>query len=445
MGGRRSLNMDPARKQFSANRRASKGISCFFILLLLLTTTFILPAAPADWSQFRGPGGSGVSDAKGTPLNWSDTQGIVWKTDLPGPGTSSPIVFGNKIFLTCSTGFGPGISGSIEALKRHLLCFDRATGKLLWNTPVAADLPEQEKIREDHGYATSTPVADAERVYVFYGKSGVFAFDHAGKELWNTKVGTQVNGWGSATSPVLHKDLVLINASVESQSLVALDQKTGAEKWRARGINESWHAPLVVAMSGGRSEVVAACIKQVFAFDADNGQPLWTCQTGIGWYMCPTPVARDGIVYTIGGRNPQNGLAIRAGGRGEVSGSHVLWKINKGSNVPSPVLNDGYLYFVHEGLGVAYCVSARTGEFAYEERLNMRPSAIYASPIIADGKLYYFGRTGRAVVLAASPKFEKLAENTLEGGRGVFNSSPTFDGSRLLLRSNRALYSLGNK
>ena len=327
--------------------KSIRPLSTLTILIACLSTHI----SAADWSQFRGPGGNAVSDAKNTPLNWSDTTGIVWKTDLPGPGTSSPIVFGNRIFLTCYTGVAPGRGASLDDLKRHLLCLDRATGKLLWNTPVPADLPEQSGIREDHGYATSTPVADAERVYVFWGKSGVLAFDHAGKQLWKASVGTQLNGWGSATSPVLHKDLVLVNASVESGSLVALDKKTGAEKWRARGINESWHAPLVVTAPGGKSEVIAACIKHVFGFDADTGAPLRTCQTGIGWYMCPTPIARDGIVYAIGGRNPQNGLAIRAGGRGEVSGSHVLWKINKSSNVPPPVLHDGHLYFATDSLG----------------------------------------------------------------------------------------------
>ena len=419
-----------------------RPLSTLTVLLACLPTH----AAPADWSQFRGPGGAGVSDAKGTPLNWSDTQGIAWKTDLPGPGASSPVVFGNRIFLTCYTGFGPGVSGgNMESLKRHLLCLDRATGKLLWNAHFPADLPEQDSIRENHGYATSTPVVDAERVIVFFGKSGVFAFDHAGKQLWNTKVGTQLNGWGSATSPVLHKNLVLVNASVENSALVALDKQTGKESWHARGVTESWHAPALVTPPGGKTEVVAAMSKRVIGLDADTGQALWNCETGISWYMCPTPVARDGILYLIGGRGPTVTMAVRAGGRGEVNASHVLWKNGKGSNVPSPVLHDGHLYFAHENLGIVLCVNARTGDVVYEERLSPSPGMIYASPVLADGKLYYLGRGGRAVVLAATPKFAKLAENTLEGGRGIFNATPTFDGNRLLVRSNRALYCLGEK
>ncbi len=418
---------------------------CFLRLILFALLTFsLLPAAAADWTQFRGPGGSGVSDAQGGPLRWSDTEGIVWKSDLPGPGASSPIVFGDRIFLTCYTGFGPGITGGdLASLQRHLLGLDRASGRLLWNTPVTPELPEQERIREDHGYATSTPVADAERVYVFFGKSGVFAFDHDGKQLWNTKVGSGLNGWGSATSPVLHGELVLVNASVESSSLVALDRKTGREVWRANGIGDSWHAPALVTAPDGKTEVVAAMSKRVLGFDAATGAQLWACDTGIQWYMCPTPVVREGIVYLIGGRGPTVTMAIRAGGRGDVNASHVLWKTGKGSNVPSPLLHDGHLYFAHENLGIALCINAANGEVVYEERLAPNPGQIYASPVLADGRIYYLGRGGKAVVMAASPKLEVLADNTLEGGRGVFNDTPAFDGKRLLIRSNRALYCLG--
>lgn len=412
-------------------------------LLPFLWLTASAAVTAANWPQFRGPGGSGISETRGVPLHWSDTEGLAWKTDLPGPGSSSPVVFGDKIFVTCYTGVSPGGGGRLEDLKRHVLGFDRATGRLLWNTPVPADLPEQPGLREDHGYASSTAGVDAERVYVFFGKSGVFAFDHAGRQLWNTKVGDRVHGWGSAASLVLHGDLVLVNASVESESLVALDRRTGAERWRAPGIRESWHTPLVVPVAGGEAEVVMACVREVKAFAAGTGAPRWTCQTGIGWYMCPTPLARDGIIYVLGGRSPQNGLAIRAGGRGDVTASQVVWKINRGSNVPSPLLYGDHLYWAHENLGVVYCASAKTGEPVYEERLDPNPGQIYASPVLADGRIYYLGRGGRMVIVAAAPRFEILAANTLEDGRGVFNATPAFDGARLLVRSNRALYAIG--
>jgi len=389
----------------------------------------------------------GRSDAKGLPLTWSDETNIAWKAALPGPGASSPIVLGERIFLTCFTGFATSSRepGEMTNLKRHLLCLNLADGKIMWDTPVPAEMPEQDRIRENHGYASITPVADAERVYAFFGKSGVFAFDHSGKQLWHAKVGDKLNGWGSATSPVLYKDLLIVSASIESESLVVLDRKTGQEVWRANIGPESWHAPVFVTAPDGTTEVVAAKNGGVVAFNPDNGESLWNAKTGIPWYMCPTPVVQDGIVYVIGGRTPNGALAIRAGGRGDITTSHIVWKLNKGSNVPSPILHDGHLYFAHENLGIFYCVNAKTGELVYEERLEPSPGQVYASPVIADGRMYLTGRGGRTIVVAAKPKFEKLAENTLESNRGVFNSSPAISGSRLLLRSNRALYALGEK
>ena len=424
----------------------SNGVAAACVLVLLAHSANAQNSAQKDWPQFRGTGAHGRSSAKGVPFTWGDQSNIVWKTSLPGPGASSPITFGHRVFLTCFTGFATSSRepGEMANLKRHLLCLNLADGKLLWETPVPAEQPEQPKIRENHGYASSTPAADAERIYTFFGKSGVFAFDPSGKQLWKTGVGEKLNGWGSATSPVLYKDLLIVNASIESESLVALDKKTGREVWRAGGVKDSWHAPAFVTAPDGKTEGVVAMFKKVLAFDPDKGEPLWRADTGINWYMCPTPVAEDGIVYSIGGRNPNGGLAIRAGGRGDITGSHVVWKVGKGSNVPSPILHNGHLYFAHENLGVFYCVNAKNGEIVYEERLEPSPGQFYASPVLADGRIYFTARGGRTIVIDAKPKFEKLAESTLESNRGVFNASPAVAGNRLLIRSNRALYCIGS-
>ncbi|MDP6358786.1 MAG: PQQ-binding-like beta-propeller repeat protein [Planctomycetota bacterium] len=366
----------------------------------------------------------------------------MWKTALPGAGASSPIVFGDHIYLTSYTGYlvpgSPG--GSLDDLKRHLICIRRDDGKIIWNSPVKAKLPEKDRIR-DHGYAANTPVADAERVYAFFGKSGVFAFDHKGKQLWKADVGSNMSGWGTAPSPVLYKNLIFVNASVESQSLIALDKQTGAEKWRARGIKEAWNTPLVVKTKAGGDELVVACQRKVFAFDPTSGNELWTCQTDITWYMVPSAVAADGVVYFLGGRSGIAGLAVRAGGRGDVTRTHRLWTSNKGSNVTSPVYRDGHLYWVHEKLGIAYCAQADTGKLLYEERLN-RAGQVYASTLLADGRLYYLNRSGRMFVLAAKPKFELLSTNDLRDG-SRFNASPAVTGNRILLRSDKFLYCIG--
>ncbi|MCP5516509.1 MAG: PQQ-binding-like beta-propeller repeat protein [Verrucomicrobiales bacterium] len=403
-----------------------------------------LSLAAADWEQFRGPGGAGISADADPPLEWSEEQNVVWKTPLPGAGASSPVIRGDRIFLTAATGFGPGVAGggNPAQLKRHVLCLDAGSGRMLWSNAVAADLPEQEKIREDHGYASSTLAVDAERLYAFFGKSGVFAFDHTGRQLWRTRVGDQVHGWGSATSPVLCQDLVIVNASVESEAVVALDRATGREVWRTAGIKEAWNTPAIAITPAGEPELQVGMLRQVMGLDPATGRKRWWCDTRIDWYMCPSPVSHDGVVYWIGGRSG-GGLAVNLGGRGDVAGSHLRWRLNKGSNVSSPVFHEGHLYFAHENLGVVYCVEAASGKVVYEERLNPNPGQIYASPILAAGRLYYVSRGGTTAVVAAAPKFRLLASNPLARTAGTFNASPVPLGRRLLLRSDRFLYCLG--
>ena len=225
-----------------------------------------------DWPGFRGPGGMGISSATGLPQNWSMDENVKWKKELPGAGSSSPIVFGDHIYLTCYSGYlVPGESqGSLDNLKRHLVCLERNDGKILWDRTVKAELPEEDQIR-DHWYAANTPAADSERVYTFFGKSGVFAYDHAGKQLWHAHVGSNTHGWGTSASPVLYRDLVFINASVESESLVALDRKTGQEKWRAHGITEAWNTPVIVKTESGGDELVVATHGKVLGFAPYSG------------------------------------------------------------------------------------------------------------------------------------------------------------------------------
>ena len=414
------------------------------VVVCVLATSLSLRVfgADPDWPGFRGPGGMGVSAAKGLPVTWSESENIVWKTPLQGAGASSPIVFGDRIYLTCYTGyFVPGESeGAQENLQRHLLAFRRSDGSLVWDKAVGATLPEEERIR-DHGFAASTAAADADHIYVFFGKTGVLAFDHSGAQVWQADVGSRTNGWGSSASPVLYKDLVLINASVESESLVALDRRTGKEKWRAEGIREAWNTPVLVADKSGRQELIVATQGSVKAVDPDSGEPLWSCKTEIGWYMVPSVVAADGVVYCLGGRSGVAALAVRVGGRGDVTETHRLWTSIKGSNVTSPVFLDGHLYWMNDNGGIAYCAKADSGEVLYEKRID-RAEQVYASALLADGRLYYLARDGRTFVISANPGFEQLATNNLRDG-GVFNGSPAVDGSRLLIRSDKFLYCIG--
>ncbi len=394
-----------------------------------------------NWPGFRGPGGMGASDATGLPQQWSENEHVAWKTPLPGSGTSSPITFGPHIYLTTYSGYlVPGQSeGSLDQLQRHLVALRRDNGQILWDRAVPAKLPEEERIR-DHGYAASTPVADADRVYVFFGKSGVLAFDHDGNQLWQADVGTNTHGWGSGASLLLYKDLVIVNASIESESLVALDKRTGEQQWRVPEIREAWNTPILVTAESGREELVLARHGDVLAFNPESGSPLWSCETDIRWYMVPTAVAADGVVYVFGGRSGTASLAVRAGGSGDVTSTHRLWTSRNGSNVTSPVYLDKHLYWMSEKLGIAYCAKADSGELVYQERLE-DADQVYASPILAEGRLYYLTRSGRMFLLAATPQFQQLAVNRLNDGTR-FDASPTVNGNRLLVRSGKFLYCL---
>lgn len=254
-------------------------------------------------------------------------------------------------------------------------------------------------------------------------------------------MGEKTHGWGTSASPVLFGNLVFINASVESESLIALDRATGKQVWKAGGIREAWNTPIVIESQEGRQELVIATQGKILAFAPDTGKPLWSCNTDIGWYMVPCVVAHDGIVYCLGGRSGTASLAVRAGGSGDVTKTHRLWTSPKGSNVSSPVYLDGHLYWAHESREIAYCVEAKSGEVVYEKRLN-RAGQFYSSALLADGKLYYVSREGKTFVLAAKPEYEEIAVNDLND-RSVFNASPAVAGNRLLIRSDKFLYCIG--
>lgn len=418
------------------------------LTLVLAWTGFWLNSSVAaaqektlHWPQFRGPGGQGISQSKDVPVKWSQNENLLWKKELPGAGASAPVIVGDRIYLTCYSGYGvPGQpKGDMEQLKLHVLCLSREGGKIIWNKTIKPKLPEQETIREDHGYASSTIAADSERLFVFLGKTGVFAFDHDGNQQWQADVGSGLNGWGTAASPILFQNLVIVNASVESKSLVALDRKNGKEVWRAGGIEESWNTPILV--KGMNTELVVAIMGKVLSFDPTSGKSLWSCKTDIPWYMVPSLVTHEDIVYCVGGRNNGGALAVRIGGKGDVTQTHRLWAGKKGTNVPSPIYHDGHLYWMHEGLGVAYCADAKTGKLVYEERI---PGAgqVYASPVMAGGKIYYLARTGQTYVLPAQPRYELLQVNNLKS-RETFNAALAVAEGNLFIRSDSTLYCIG--
>ncbi len=413
----------------------------------VLTACFglVMAASIADceeWTQFRGPDYGRTSEARIAPFWSSDT--VAWKTPLPGHGASSPVLFDNRIYVTAYTGYGidKKAPGSEDDLQRHLLCIRPADGTVIWEKTIpttSSKNPFTTWAVSLHGYASSTPAVDATGIYAFFGATGVLAFNPEGEELWRTNCGTGTHPFGAGSSPVLYKNLVIINASVESGDLIALSKSDGSEVWRQPGIEASWNTPVIYEANNGARELALTIKGKILAFDPDTGEPRWTCD-GIPDYICPSIIVQDGILYVIGGRTNKT-IAIRPGGSGDVTESHTVWDIAKGSNVSSPVYHDGHLYWANDKRGIIYCANAATGEVQYEQRLDPSPGLIYASPLLANGRLYYVSRENGIYVVAADPEFELLHHTQLKGDDSAFNASPVpLRGGAVLLRSHKYLY-----
>ena len=421
------------------------------VVAVLLT---MAAACATDWPRFRGPGGLGLGEST-VPLEWSDEKNLLWKTPLPGPGSSSPVIHGDDVFVTCYSGYGvPGDRGGEPAkLVRHLLCIDRLTGAEKWRRDVAGDLPEDayEGFLTEHGYASSTPVVDADAVYAFFGKSGVIAFDRAGKELWRVGVGKESSNhrWGSAASLIRHGDLVIVNAAEESQSIRGLDRRTGREVWKAdaASLELAYGTPSIVRLADGREELVVAVPSEVWGLDPATGKIRWYASHSLTGNISPSVVVDGDAVYVFGGFRSAGSFAVRAGGTGDVTKSHMLWTSKASSYVATPLLHDGHLYWIDDR-GQAHCSNAQTGEQVYRSRVaeitgGGRP--VYASPVVSNGRLIVVTRWSGTLVLPAEPRFEVLACNTFAGDDSDFSGTPAIVDGSLYLRSGRFLYCVGER
>jgi outer membrane protein assembly factor BamB len=422
---------------------------------MTLLASLVIPqlSSAGDWTRFRGPNGSAVSDDSHTPLRWSETENIVWRTPLPGPGTSLPIVTGGRIFLTSYTGFGVSESnpGDPAKLERVLVCLDESTGKILWQRTIKG-VDNEDRFQgylTSHGYASSTPATDGERIYVLFGKAGVVAFDLEGQQLWHKSVGTGSArmGWGSAASPIVYKNLVIVNAAAESRVIYAFDGASGKEVWKspADSLDGCWGTPLLVERLGEQTELVLAVGGEIWGFNPENGKFLWFCQTLGGDAICSSLVSQGDIVYMVtGGPGGGGAAAVRVGGKDDVTKTHLVWSNRRvTSYITSPVLVGDHLYGVNDD-GMAYCLNSQTGEAVYLQKRLPEAGKLYASLTAAGDKLYAVTRDQGTFVLPARPEFSVLAHNKLDNA-GICNSGPTVSNNRLLLRSNKLLYCIGEK
>lgn len=382
------------------------------------------------WPRWRGPSGQGLVAGSGFPDKWSAVENVLWKKAVPGHGNSSPIVWGDRIFLTTAYDGGRRLS---------LLSYRRSDGSLLWERFAPEGRPGWAHFK--NGHASATAATDGERIYVSFGSRGLFAFDFDGKLVWQRDLGPMDAYHGPAGSPLLYRDRVVLYQDQSSGGFIAaFDTRTGRQLWRtSRAANVGWGTPIAIRV-GDHDELIVSGQERVQAYDPDRGAELWGCRGNL-YEVIPTPVIGHGMLFCSSGRAGPT-LAIRPGGRGDVTNSHLVWKSPKGSPfVPSPILYGEYLYIVNDMASIVTCIEATTGKVMYQGRLGTaRREGFSASPVAVDGKIFFTNDDGETFVLRAGPAFELLHVNRIDEAT---LASPALVDGRWYIRTNRSLIAIG--
>lgn len=446
--------------------KPSAKISFVLFASLLFALAVTIPGASAagetNWPQWRGPEGSGISTERNLPEEWGETKNVRWKTPLPGKGHSSPVVWGKRVFVTTAVEgeVVPGAKAvehkvegevwkhpdSVGADRKHALkviALDRDTGRVLWQQTAWEGTPYDDRHRKG-SFASATPATDGRMVYAYFGTEGLYAYDFSGKLAWKANVGKLANsGMGTGTSPVLHENLVIIQADEEegqNSSVVAYDKKTGKEVWRTpRKVQISWATPLLVN-TGKRTELITSGNEAVISYDPSTGKELWRSK-GLESNAIPSPVATAAhdMVVVSAGFPAKAAYAIRLGASGELKEKDIAWSYAKGTAyVPSPILYGDYIYLLTDK-GVMTCLDARTGEVKYEGGRPPVPATFTASPVAFDGKILLTSEDGDTFVVKAGPKHEVLRTNSL--GEPVY-ASPAVAGGKIFIRGEKNLYAI---
>ena len=434
--------------------------------ILALTVALTLMGAPVlaedaldplnQWPQWRGPLGCGVAPRGDPPLHWGENQNIRWKISIPGKGHSTPVIWGDRIFITTAIPFGEtltphaahsdGAHDNEPAVKKYefvVLAINRQDGAILWRRTVCQQRPH-ESSHLSGSWASNSPVTDGVQLIASFGSRGVYSLDFSGALLWARDFGgMQIkHGHGEGSSPALYGDTVIINWDHEGQSfVVALDKRTGKQRWKVdREEVTSWSSPLIVEHDG-RPQVIVAATNRVRGYDLRSGQVIWECG-GLSGNVVASPVAGDGFVYVGSSYETRVMLAIRlSAALGDISGSDaVVWKHEHNTPyVPSPLLFDDELYYLKHYQGILTCVRGSTGSVLFGPQRLPGISNVYASPVGAADRVYIVDRDGSTVVLARGAPFRVLARNQLDDS---FSASPAIVGRELYLRGEQFLYSI---
>ncbi len=391
------------------------------------------------WPRWRGPSGQGLVEGTGYPDTWSEDRNVVWKVVVPGRGHSSPIIWGDRIFLT---------TAAPDGSRRSVLCFQRSDGKMLWETVVPS--APAESLYAKNSYASASVSTDGRSVYAYFGNAGLVALDFSGKQLWHVSFGTITLYHGPGGSPLLYRDRIILyqdqrlmdrSIKVDPGFIVAIDKATGKELWRQkRDPQPGWGTPIAVQV-GDHVEIIVNSSRRIDAYDPESGKLLWFC-SGNMVEVIPTPVVAHGMIYACSGRAGPT-IAIKPGGSGDVTATHVVWTTPKGSPfVPSPVVSGDYLYTVNDMASVITCHNAKTGEIFGQLRAGEAVrEGFSASPVAVGGKIYFTNDEGETFVFDPAPDFRLLHVNRL--GEQTLASPALVDG-RWYFRTQSHLICIGS-
>jgi outer membrane protein assembly factor BamB len=420
------------------------GLNLFVSTFALVLLSFCTSAIAENWPRFRGPTGQGESTETGLPTQWCATDNVAWRTEIPGDGWSSPVVWGDRVFVTSTTEDGRSC---------HVICVDRRTGDILWDQLVFEQVPRHK--REDNSFATPTPTTDGERVYAVFSSGGIVALDMLGEVQWTNHEVSFFSQHGLGASPILFGDLLIMpfdSSSEEEGSLLgfkegwdgavilALDKQTGKVAWRGkRGKSRLAHVTPNILQNDGSAELISAAGDVIQGHDPSTGKLLWTVYSQ-GEGVAPSIVLAEKLVYTCSGFESPTIRVVRAGGQGDVTSTHIAWEQKQGVPMLASLLSVApYVYAVTE-TGILNCFDARTGDPVWRKRIGTKYSA---SPVFADGKIYLLSELeGETLVIRPGDHFEEIARNPLDE---VCKASMAVSQGNLFIRTARHLYCIGAK
>jgi outer membrane protein assembly factor BamB len=413
-------------------------LSLLFTLVAFGVHTVHGPAARAeDWPQFRGPGGQGHSAERGVPLEWSESRNVIWKTPVPGLGWSSPVVAGGRVWLTTAMD-EPRRSDQVSL---RALAFDVETGREVVNVEVFQI--RGPLLNPKNSHASPTPIVEGDRVYVHFGMNGTAALTTSGEIVWKTQL-PYASQHGSGGSPVLYGDLLIVSCDGHDAAyVVALDKRTGKIRWRTyrrRPFDQAYTTPLVIRV-GDQDQIVSIGAYRAAAYDPESGKEIWRVGYPVedGFSNVPQPVYGNGLIFITTGFQQPVLIAVRPDGEGDVTKTHIAWTLRRSvPYTPSPLLVGEELYLVSD-IGIATCLDAKTGEIRWQQRLGGNFSA---SPVFADGRIYFLNEEGMTTVLAPGKEFRRLATNSLDGWTFA---SMAISGGAIFLRSDSNLYRIGDR